>query len=64
LSAYEQLPDQLLAGFFVEINNNIKKGKLSKAMNYEIALIQDVACKRGLSKLDLQKLYLKSPLNS
>lgn len=60
MSSYDKLSDQLLAGFFVEINKNIKKGKLSKAMNDEIALIQAAAGKRGLSKLDLQKLYLKS----
>ncbi|MBM7714151.1 hypothetical protein MHB50_02075 [Siminovitchia sp. FSL H7-0308] len=60
MSSYDKLSDQKLASFFVEINKNIKKGKLSKAMNYEIALIQAVADKRGLSKLDLQKLYLKS----
>ncbi|MFS0644643.1 hypothetical protein [Siminovitchia sp. 179-K 8D1 HS] len=60
MSSYDKLSDQLLAGFFVEINKNIKKGMLSEAMNYEIALIQAAADKRGLTKLDLQKLYLKS----
>ena len=60
MSSYDKLSDQLLAGFFVEINKNIKKGMLSEAMNYEIALIQAAADKRGLTKLDLQKLYLMS----
>ncbi|MGG2063741.1 MULTISPECIES: hypothetical protein [unclassified Bacillus (in: firmicutes)] len=58
--SYKELSDDLLAGFFVEISRNIKKGILSKAMYHEIALIRAVAEKRKLSELDLKKIYLNS----
>lgn len=57
MSVYEQLPNDLLAGFFVEISNNIRKGLLSEAMYHEIALIKTVAEKRKISELDLQQIY-------
>lgn len=59
MSLYETLPDEHLAGFFVEINRRIEKGILSKAMYYEIELIKQAALKRELTELDLRKLYLK-----
>ncbi|MEB8715915.1 hypothetical protein P4259_24375 [Bacillus thuringiensis] len=54
---YEQISDELLAGFYVEIKRNIQKGILSEAMYHEIALIREVAEKRNLSEKDLAKLY-------
>lgn len=57
MSLYEHLPDELLAGFFMEINKNIEKGILSKAMYSEIALIKAAAGKRGMSEMDLRKVY-------
>ncbi|MEK4031360.1 hypothetical protein MKZ02_23070 [Pseudobacillus sp. FSL P4-0506] len=59
MSLYDQLPDDLLAGFFVKINKNIKKKILSEAMYLEIALIKAAAEKRGLSELDLRRVYVK-----
>lgn len=58
-SLYEQLPDDLLAGFYVEISKNIKKGVLSEAMYHEIALIEEAAEKRRVSELDLHEIYQK-----
>jgi hypothetical protein len=58
VSLYEQLPSVFLARLFVEINRSIKNGVLSKAMYYEIDLIKAVADKRGLSEIDLRKIYL------
>ncbi|WP_372708570.1 hypothetical protein [Bacillus sp. CDB3] len=57
LSLYDQLPDNLLAGFFMEINKNIQTGVLSEAMYHEIALIQMAAQKRNLSEVDLKDIY-------
>lgn len=57
-SLYEQ-PDDLLAGFYVEISKNIKKGVLSEAMYHEIALIEEAAEKRRVSELDLHEIYQK-----
>lgn len=59
MSLYEQLPDDLLAGFFVEINKNIDKGIPSEAMYHEIDLIRAAAKKRGMSEGDLQRIYLE-----
>ncbi|MGR5993188.1 hypothetical protein ACT7C9_01620 [Bacillus cereus] len=59
MSLYGQLPDDLLAGFFMEINRNIQTGILSEAMYHEIALIQIVAQKRNLSESDLKDIYEK-----
>ncbi|OQR53396.1 hypothetical protein CDB3_30150 [Bacillus sp. CDB3] len=57
MSLYDQLPDNLLAGFFMEINKNIQTGVLSEAMYHEIASIQMAAQKRNLSEMDLKDLY-------
>lgn len=57
VSLYEQLTDDLLAGFFVEISNNIEEGILSEAMYNELILIRAAAEKRGLSIMDLRMLY-------
>ncbi|WP_371399556.1 hypothetical protein [Bacillus wiedmannii] len=57
LSLYDQLPDDLLAGFFMEINKNILTGILSEAMYHEVELIQIAAQKRNLSELDLKEIY-------
>ncbi|CDN39366.1 hypothetical protein [Bacillus thuringiensis] len=59
MSLYGQLPDDLLAGFFMEINRNIQTGILSEAMYHEIALIQIAAQKRNLSESDLKDIYEK-----
>lgn len=60
MNLYEQLSDELLAGFFVEINKKITKGILSEAMYQEIDLIKVAAAKRGFSELDLYKIYEKA----
>jgi thiaminase len=57
LSLYEQLPDDLLAGFFVEMSKNIEKGILSEATYHEIALIKAAADKRALSEMNLREIY-------
>ena len=44
---YDNLPLNLLVGFYYYINKNIKKGILSNAMYYEIRLIHQAANKRG-----------------
>lgn len=48
-SLYDKIPLVLLTGFFYEINKNIQKGILSKAMYHEIRLIEKAALKRGVS---------------
>jgi len=58
-SIYEELPDDLLGGFYYEILNNIKKGILSDAMYYEIDLIKIAADKRGLSIQELHRLGVR-----
>ncbi|MED2760733.1 hypothetical protein P4283_01285 [Bacillus thuringiensis] len=57
MSVYEQISNDLLAGFYVEIKKNIQRGILSEAMYHEIALIREVAEKRNLSERDLEKIY-------
>ncbi|HDR4765617.1 TPA: hypothetical protein ACQ75Q_003813 [Bacillus thuringiensis] len=57
MSLYKKLSDDMLAGFFVEINKNIEEGILSEAMQYEIRIILNEAKKRKLSKFELQKIY-------
>ena len=47
-SIYEQLPIDVLGGFYYHINLNIEKGILTEAMHQEIALIEDVAHMRGI----------------
>ncbi|OQR54879.1 hypothetical protein [Bacillus sp. CDB3] len=59
MSLYDQLPDDLLAGFFMEINKNIQTGILSEAMYHEVALIQIATQKRNLSESDLKDIYEK-----
>lgn len=48
-SLYDELPLELLAGFYYEINKNIKNGILSGAMQHEIRLMEQTALKRGIS---------------
>lgn len=48
-SLYDELPLELLAGFYYEINKNIEKGNLSGAMYHEIRLMEQTALKRGIS---------------
>ena len=55
-SLYDELPLELLAGFYYEINKNIEKGILSGAMYHEIRLMEQTALKRGIS---LEYLYDK-----
>ncbi|MED2766026.1 hypothetical protein P4283_29315 [Bacillus thuringiensis] len=57
MSLYEQISDDLLAGFYVEIKKNMQKGILSEAMYHEIALIMEVAERRKFSERDLKKIY-------
>ncbi|MGE0993073.1 hypothetical protein ACQGR0_07315 [Bacillus sp. GMa5/2] len=57
MSLYEQLPDDILVEFFIEINKNIQAGILSEAMYHEIYLIQMVAEKRKLSEVDFKNIY-------
>ncbi|PGS59086.1 hypothetical protein COC69_33440 [Bacillus cereus] len=57
MSLYEQISNDLLAGFYVEIKKNIQKGIFSEAMYHEIVLIREVVEKRNLSERDLEKLY-------
>ena len=57
MSLYDQIPNDFLAGFFVEITKNIEKGILSAAMYSEIDLIRAVADRRGLSERDLREIY-------
>ncbi|HER2025511.1 hypothetical protein LCM00_21200 [Bacillus infantis] len=57
MSIYEQLSDELLAGFYVEIKRNIKRGILSEAMFHEIALMKAAAEKRKMSEQALQEIY-------
>ncbi|MDP1419279.1 hypothetical protein Q8G35_12770 [Peribacillus simplex] len=47
-SLYDELPLELLAGFYYEINKNIEKGILSGAMYHEIRLMEQTALKRGV----------------
>ncbi|MDP1454819.1 hypothetical protein Q8G36_28390 [Peribacillus frigoritolerans] len=47
-SLYDELPLELLAGFYYEINKNIEKGILSGAMYHEISLMEQTALKRGI----------------
>ncbi|OUB80906.1 hypothetical protein [Bacillus wiedmannii] len=56
---YSQLPDTLLAGFFIEINKKINEGTLSEAMHYEIYLINKEIKRRKISDIDLEKIYQK-----
>ncbi|MFP3511469.1 hypothetical protein SB775_17815 [Peribacillus sp. SIMBA_075] len=56
-SLYDELPLELLAGFYYEINKNIEKGILSGAMYHEIRLMERTALKRGIS---LEYLHDKS----
>lgn len=57
MSIYKRLPNDLLIGFFMEINKNIEKGILSEAMYHEIDLIKTEMEKRNLSEVDLQKIH-------
>lgn len=60
---YDQIPNDLLAGFFVEIQKNIAKGVLSAAMYQEIELIRKSADRRGLSESDLREIYNRDLLS-
>ncbi|AFQ16450.1 hypothetical protein P9Y62_06225 [Bacillus thuringiensis] len=57
MSLYEQISNDLLAGFYVEIKKKIQKEILSEAMYHEITLIREVAEKRNLSERDLERIY-------
>lgn len=48
-SLYDNLPLDLLAGFYFERNKNIEKGILSYAMYHEIRLMEQSALRRGVS---------------
>lgn len=48
VSLYDNLPLNILAGFYYHIFTNIEKGILSSAMNHEINLIKQAADKRGV----------------
>ena len=56
---YDQLPSEVLAGFYYYININIEKGILSESMYHEIELIKQVAFKREIS---LEWLYIKGSM--
>jgi hypothetical protein len=45
---YEKLPKDLLIDFYNEINKNIEKGILTKAMYYELGLLISVMDKKGI----------------
>ncbi|WP_277585828.1 hypothetical protein [Psychrobacillus antarcticus] len=53
-SLYDELPSEMLAGFYYYINLNIDKGILSDAMHSEIKLIEGAAKTRGIP---LEELY-------
>lgn len=55
-SIYDELPLEVLAGFFYYININIDKGFLTDAMKTEIKLIESIAKTRGIP---LEELYEK-----
>ena len=48
-SLYDELPLDLLGGFYFEIHKNIEKGILSDAMYHEIRLMEQSALRRGIS---------------
>ncbi len=48
MNFYKKLPTDVLLSFHSEIAMNIKKGKLSKNMYYELGLIISVANQRGI----------------
>lgn len=58
-SLYDELPSEVLAGFYYYININIDKGILSDAMYSEIKLIEDAAKTRGIP---IEKLYEKGSI--
>ncbi|MGZ9816967.1 hypothetical protein ACXM0N_13785 [Peribacillus simplex] len=60
MSLYEELPDDLLAGFFMEISKNIKRGIFFEAMYYKIGLIKRAANKGGLSEMNLRTIYSRT----
>lgn len=47
-SLYDNLPLELFAGFYYEINKNIENGILSDAMYNKNRLIEQAALKRGI----------------
>lgn len=54
-SLYDELPLEVLAGFYYYINLNIDNGILSDAMHSEIKLIECTAKTRGISLEELHK---------
>lgn len=55
-SLYDELPSEVLAGFFYYIIINIDKGILTDAMQTEIKLIEGTAKTRGIP---LEEFYEK-----
>ncbi|WP_225216189.1 MULTISPECIES: hypothetical protein [Psychrobacillus] len=55
-SLYDELPLEMLAGFYYFISLNIDKGILSDAMHFEIKLIEDIAKTRGIPLDELYEL--------
>lgn len=51
-NSYERIPLDLLAKFYFEINGNMEKGLLSRAMEMEANLIKKTLLKRGVLLLD------------
>ncbi|MDR4948113.1 hypothetical protein [Neobacillus cucumis] len=48
MELYEKLPNDVLIGFYNEINKNIGKDILTKQMYYELGLIFSVLSRRGI----------------
>lgn len=48
-SLYDCLPEEMLAGFYYQLQRNIEKGILSKTMYQELRLIENSARRRGMS---------------
>ena len=49
MNLYEKLPNEVLIDFYNEINKNIEKGILTKAMYHEIDLILSALNERGIT---------------
>jgi hypothetical protein len=54
---YEELPTNLLAGFYFEILKNINMGILSENMYSELELIETATASRGITLEVLLKIY-------
>ncbi|ULT54531.1 hypothetical protein L1999_15285 [Neobacillus drentensis] len=49
MNLYEKLPNEVLIDFYNEINKNIERGILTKAMFHEIDLILSAMNERGIT---------------